>query len=167
MKLIFLFIYLLFGFDLYADSISEKLEIYVDLWPAGDFKAVSNKIKGQVHKEGTKYWAKNVRIPVKSIDTGIELRNTHLQQRLNAEKDPNSSVVLVEASGEVGKGTATFMVNNITDTVPFTFEEISKNFIKAKFKINFATFKIPDLKYMGVGVQDIAQVEVIIPLKEK
>ena len=146
---------------------TKRLQVYVDLWPAGDFIATSYKIRGKVHKKGTKYSAKNIRIPVISIDTGIDLRNTHLRQRLKADKNPKANIVLVEATGENGKGMATFLVNNILQVVPFSFEEIPPKFIKAKFKINFVKFKIPNLKYLGVGVQDTAKVIVIIPLYEK
>jgi hypothetical protein len=158
MKIVLFFIFL--TGNLYAGP-SKKLEVYVDLWPAGDFIASSKRIRGKVIKKGSKYSAKNIRIPVVSIDTGIDLRNTHLQQRLKA------NVTLVEASGENGKGTATFKVNELLQTVPFTFKELSPKFIEATFKINFAKFKIPSLKYMGVGVQDEAKVIVVVPLKEK
>jgi len=161
-----LLLLILLSTNLWADP-SKKLEVYVDLWPAGDFIATSTKIRGKVFKTGTKYTATNIRIPVVSIDTGIDLRNTHLRQRLGADKVPKANILLTNASGENGKGTATFKVNDISQTVPITFEELSPKFIKAKFKINFATFKIPSLKYMGVGVQDEAKVVVIIPLKEK
>jgi len=161
-----LLLLILLSSNLYGEP-SKKLEVYVDLWPAGDFIATSTRIRGKVFKTGTKYSAKNIRIPVNSIETGIDLRNTHLQQRLKADKVPKTNIVLVEATGENGKGTATFKVNDILQTVPITFEELSPKFIKAKFKINFATFKIPSLKYMGVGVQDEAKVVIILPLKEK
>jgi len=160
-----LFLFILISTNLWAGP-SKKLEVYVDLWPAGDFIATSTRIRGKVFKTGSKYSAKNIRVPVNSIDTGIDLRNTHLQQRLKADKVPKTNILLVKASGENGKGTATFKVNELTQTVSFTFKDLGK-FVEAKFKINFAKFKIPDLKYMGVGVQDIAEVVVIIPLKEK
>ncbi|TDJ03837.1 MAG: YceI family protein [Deltaproteobacteria bacterium] len=162
-KLLFL---LLLSTNLYGEP-SKKLEVYVDLWPAGDFIATSTKIRGKVFKQGSKYTAKNIRIPVTSIETGIDLRNTHLQQRLKADKAPKTNILLVEATGENGKGTATFKVNDLTQTVPFTFKELSPKFIQATFTINFAKFKIPALKYMGVGVQDEAKVIIVLPLKEK
>ena len=161
-----LFLLILLSTNLYGEP-SKKLEVHVDLWPAGDFIATSTRIRGKVFKEGTKYTAKNIRIPVVSIDTGIDLRNTHLQQRLKADKVPKTNITLIEATGENGKGTATFKVNELLQTVSFTFKELSPKFIEATFKINFTKFKIPSLKYMGVGVQDEALVIVIVPLKEK
>ena len=119
-----LFLLFLLSTNLYGGP-SKKLEVYVDLWPAGDFVAISTRVRGKVFKKGTKYTANNIRIPVISIDTGIDLRNTHLQQRLKADTVPKTNITLIEASGENGKGFATFLVNGIKQTVPFTFKELS------------------------------------------
>jgi hypothetical protein len=129
--------------------------------------AVSRDIKGKVYKKGGKYFGENIKVPVKSIDTGIELRNTHLQQRLGADRNPRASIVLLKGSGENGKGEATFLINGIKQTFPISYKEISPDFIEAQFNIDFSKFKIPNLKYMGVGVQDIGKVVVTIPLEEK
>ena len=150
-----------------VSAISTNLSIHVNLWPAGDFVAVSKEIKGKVYKKGGKYFGVNIKVPVKSIDTGIELRNTHLQQRLGADKDSKASIVLLKGNGENGKGDATFLINGIKQTFPISYKEISPNFIEAQFDIDFSKFKIPNLKYMGVGVQDIGKVVVTIPLEEK
>jgi hypothetical protein len=148
-------------------AVTTNLSIHVDLWPAGDFVAVSKEIKGKVYKKDGKYFGENIMVPVKSIDTGIELRNTHLQQRLGADKNSKASIVMVKGSGENGKGEATFLINGIKQTFPISYKEISPNFIEAEFDIDFSKFKIPNLKYMGVGVQDIGKVVVTIPLEEK
>jgi hypothetical protein len=159
-------IILLFSCPSFSSDISQKLSIYVELFPAGDFVAVSKEIKGKIKKKGNQYFAEDIRVPVKSIDTGIDLRNTHLHQRLGADKDLNASIVMVKGSGENGKGEGTFLINNIEQSFPISFQEISPKFIEATFEIDFSKFKIPDLKYMGVGVQDTSKVVVVIPFEE-
>lgn len=161
------FLIFLFLLSISKGSETTNLKIHVNLWPAGDFVAVSKVIKGKVYKKGGKYFGENIKVPVKSIDTGIELRNTHLQERLGADKDSNASIVLLKGNGENGKGEATFLINGIKQTFPISYKEISPNFIEAEFDIDFSKFKIPNLKYMGVGVQDIGKVVVTIPLEEK
>ena len=159
-------IILLFSYPSFSSDISQKLSIYVELFPAGDFVAVSTEIKGKVNKKGNQYFAEDIRVLVKSIETGIDLRNTHLQKRLGADKDSKASVVMVKGSGENGKGQATFLVNGLEQTFPISFKEISTKFIEATFEVDFTKFKIPDLNYMGVGVSDIAKVVVTIPFEE-
>ncbi len=150
-----------------SSGITPNLSIHVDLWPAGDFVAVSREIKGKVYKKDGKYFGEGIKVPVRSIDTGIDLRNTHLQQRLGADKDSKVSIVMLKGRGENGKGEATFLINGIKQTFQISYKEISPNFIEAQFNIDFSKFKIPDLKYMGVGVQDIGKVIVTVPLEEK
>lgn len=159
-------IILLFSYPSFSSDISQKLSIYVELFPAGDFVAVSTELKGKVNKKGNQYFAEDIRVPVKSIDTGIDLRNSHLQQRLGADKDSKTSIVMVKGSGENGKGEATFLINGVEQTFPISFKEISPKFIEATFEVDFAKFKIPDLKYMGVGIQDTSKVVVVIPFEE-
>lgn len=166
MKKLCLFLLFLSSFS-NASDLSSKVSIYVELFPAGDFVAVSREIKGKIYKKGNKYFGEDIKVLVKSIDTGIELRNSHLQQRLGADKDSKASVVMVKGIGESGKGEATFLINGIEQTFPIAFKEISQKFLEATFEINFTKFKIPNLQYMGVGVQDTAKVVVTIPMEEK
>ena len=54
----------------------------IELSPAGSFQAKSKKVKGKVVKEGGKLVASKLKVSVKSLKTGIEMRDEHLKKRL-------------------------------------------------------------------------------------
>lgn len=134
----------------------------VQLTPAGSFEIKSSKVKGKVTKEGGKLIAKKLRISVKSLKTGISLRDKHLHKRLDYKKHPK--IEIVEAVGSGGKGKGIIEVRGIKKPFSFTYKENGKS-ITAKFKLNLKDFKIPDLRYMSVGVEDEVKIIAVVPLK--
>ena len=94
MKIIFLSI-ILFG-SLNTMASTKNLSIKVALSPAGSFTITSNKIKGKVYIDSNgNLIAKNIKIPVKTLKTGIELRDNHLKKKLGYEKDKNNTLILL------------------------------------------------------------------------
>ena len=137
--------------------------IFVDLSPAGSFEAKSSKIKGgKVVKDNGKYTVENIYIPSDSIETGIDLRDEHLRKRLGKE-----DVTVIKAEGKDGKGKGQIKINGIVKDFDFTFEEIEKKYLKGKFKLKLSDFKITDISYMGIGVEDSIIVEAIVKFSEK
>lgn len=147
---------------------TKKLAIEVALSPAGSFTITSLKIKGKVYLDGEgNLSAQNIKVPVKSLKTGIELRDTHLQNKLGLENDKKAALLLIEASGSKGAGKAKFQVLNKTQTVDFNYKKVSEALGEATFSLSLDTFGISGISYMGVGVKDIVKVKVNLPLKMK
>ena len=166
MKIIFLSI-ILFG-SLNTMASTKNLSIKVALSPAGSFTITSNKIKGKVYIDSNgNLIAKNIKIPVKTLKTGIELRDNHLKKKLGHEKDKKSILLLLEAKGVNGKGKAKFRVLNKEQTTDFTYKKVSKNIGEANFTLNLDNFGISGISYMGVGVKNTVNVSVKLPFKVK
>lgn len=164
---------ILMSFVLYASLISgaiasTKLSIDVDLSPAGSFTITSKKIKGKVYIDNKgEISAKKIKIPVKSLKTGIELRDNHLKKKLGYESDKKAVLLLVEARGSNGKGKAKFVVLNKKQTVDFTYKKLPEKSGEANFSLKLDTFGISGISYMGVGVKNIVNVKVNLPFKVK
>ena len=166
MKIIFLSI-ILFG-SLNTMASTKNLSIKVALSPAGSFTITSNKIKGRVYIDSNgNLIAKNIKIPVKTLKTGIELRDNHLKKKLGHEKDKKAVLLLVEAEGANGKGKAKFRVLKKEQTTDFTYKKLSKNIGEANFTLKLNNFGISGISYMGVGVKDTVNVSVKLPFKVK
>jgi polyisoprenoid-binding protein YceI len=101
-------------------------------------------------------------VPIKSMKTGIDLRNEHFWKHLNHEKHPKA--VLSNIVGKDGKATGTLEVAGVKKPVTITYTE-QGNLITAKFKVNATDYKLPKAQYMGVGVQDSVEGEVQLPFK--
>ena len=67
------------------------VEIAVELSPAGGFTATSSRILGgKIINSGGVFKAKKLTVPSRSIKTGIELRDSHLQKRIGKSVDATS-----------------------------------------------------------------------------
>jgi hypothetical protein len=154
----------------FASQAATKKSFIVDvsLFPAGSFQIKSSKIKGKVslNTDGT-LEAKNIRIPIKSLKTGIDLRDEHLKKKLGYESDSKVNLLLLQATGKSSKGNATFEVLGEKQTVPFTYKKIDKKYGQAEFQLDLKKFKISGISYMGVGVEDMVKVKVVLPYKLK
>lgn len=142
---------------------SPQVVVDVTLNPAGDFKAKTSEVTGAVTKSGSEYTAENVRVKLGKLSTGIELRDKHTLKYLAAKEHPE--VILVSAKGKDGKGTGTISIKGIQKEFSGTFKVIDGGqFVLAEFKLNLSDFKITDISYMGVGVEDEVTVHVTIPV---
>lgn len=153
-------LYFLFSLSVFSKG---SVKVFVSLTPAGDFVAKSTKVKGKVSKNGDSYTAKLLKVRVKSLKTGVDLRDKHLHKRLTKKKGL-SNVEVTNAKGKAGKGSATINVNGIKKKVKFTFKDMGK-VAKINFKLSLKMFKIASIKYMGIGVDDIVKVSAEVPIK--
>jgi hypothetical protein len=161
LKNIFLFAFILIGF-LSNSALGAGVELHVSLSPAGSFVARTKNVAGHVIKNGDSVTAKDVVVDVKSLDSGIELRNKHMLQRLQADKFPKA--LLLKAEGKGGKGKATIKVKDITKEVEGTYTIDDKGF-EGRFPLKMSEFGIEDVNYMGVGADDEFNVVVALPVK--
>ncbi len=152
----------------FSAEYKKGIDIKVQLSPLGSFNITSGKIKGKVFiTNAGDITAKNIRIPVRSLDTGIGLRNTHLKEKLGYEQNKKAQLLLVKASGKKFSGTALFKVLNKEQSVPFTFKKLNYRFAQAKFKLAMDKFKIAGIRYMGVGVKNIVTITITMEYKLK
>lgn len=134
----------------------------VTLSPAGSFKAKTADIKGFVTKNGDEVSAKNIVVNLKSLKTGIELRDKHTLKYLEVGKYPEA--VLISAKGKGGKGVGKIRIRGIEKDISGTYK-INGNELQAEFKLNLAEFKITNINYMGAGVDDEVVLHVAVPIK--
>lgn len=158
-------IFLTFSFIVLSLSIFAKKEvkILVELSPAGSFEIESQKIKGKVTKAGNAFIGKDIRIPVKKLKTGLDLRDQHLWDKLEYKKYPD--IVVVNSKGENGKGVALIQVKNISKKQNFVFKVVNNNSVMVQFLLKLSDYSIDGIRYMGVGVKDAVKIKAIVPLK--
>ena len=155
--------YILMAVMLYAHPVfAQSLEIDVKLSPAGSFQAVTKKIKGVAQVSGGQAKAEGVLVDLKSLSTGISLRDKHLKDRLNVEKFPVAK--LIKAEGKGGKGTATLEIKGQKRDVSGTYE-VKDGKLRAQFKMKMSDLGINDVRYMGVGAKDEVTVSIELPIK--
>ena len=156
-----LFFSLLLNTQTHAQSVGMKAS--VKLSPAGSFTAETSDVIGHATKVGDGYQAKDIKVNLKKIRTGVELRDTHTQKHLETEKYPEA--ILVTASGKDGKGKATIKFHGEEKPVEGTYKILNNKFLQANFNIKLNEFKITGIRYMGAGVKDDVAVELIVPIK--
>ncbi len=150
----------------FSQAFAQNLKLYVTLNPAGDFVAESDKVSGQaVENPDGSVEAATIKVPVKSLKSGISLRDEHMAEKyLEASKYPD--IILKVAKGKDGKGIGILIVKNKEAKITGNYAK-NKDRLKAIFKMKTSDFGIADINYKGVGVEDEVKVEVIVPLVKK
>ena len=161
MKKMSLILGLLFPFSVLAEP---SAVVAVKLSPAGSFKAETREVKGSAVHEGSKFTAKNIVVDLKSLNSGISLRDDHAKNKyLEVGKHP--SAILVSATGENGKGSGVIKIKGIEKPISGTYKVKGKE-LEAEFDLKLSDFGITGIKYMGVGVSDLVKVTVSVPVTE-
>lgn len=142
------------------NSFAQIAKVDVQLFPAGSFEA-KGKVVGSLKKSKGVLVGKNIKVPVKGLKTGIELRDNHLHKRLMPKKHPN--IVMLKAKAKGGKGVGLISVNGIKKKVKFSYDMKGRKAV-CKFKLNLKDFKIKDIMYMGVGVEDEVSIVAEVPV---
>ncbi len=141
---------------------AENIEFTIQLSPAGKFVAKTNDVQGFATKKESGYIAENIIVDLKNLKTGIQLRDQHTLDKLEAKKFPQ--IKLIKAEGNDGKGSGTIEIRGIQKPIEGTFE-INNNKLTAEFELKMSDFEIKGIKYMGVGAKDTVKVKAIIPVK--
>lgn len=135
---------------------------YVSLSPAGDFVGTM-KATGSAALTGNKVSAKNIIVDMKSMTTGLDLRDDHAKNKyMEVSKYPEA--VLIEASGENGKGTGKLKFHGKENPVSGTYTIQGGKILNAQFKIKMSDYGISDISYKGIGVEDEVKIEVQVPI---
>jgi hypothetical protein len=144
-------------------AFASSLQIDVTLTPAGSFKAQTKKVTGTVHRTADGIEAEDVTIDLKTLDTGIALRDKHTKDYLLVSKHPQAK--LIKASGKDGKGTATIEIRGKKTEVAGTYKIEGKK-VKVEFPMKLSDIEITGVRYMGVGVKDEVKVHLELPLAD-
>lgn len=158
-KILMTLVSFLISFSLYAKGVT----VYVGLSPAGSFEAKAKSVKGKAKIKGDKVIAENLTVSVKKLKTGLDLRDDHLHEKLQAKKF--KKIKMVKAVGQGGKGTAIFDIRGVKGKVPFTYKKIDSKYMKATFNMSLKKFKFEGISYMGVGVKDKIKIEAFVKYK--
>lgn len=153
---------LILTFAMASSAIAQQVTVDVTLNPMGDFKAKTSDVKGVATVKGDEISAQNIVVNMKSLKTGVELRDKHTQKHLETTKFPEA--VLISATGKGGKGKGKIKIRGIEKDIEGTYK-IEGKVLKADFKLNIADFEMKDINYMGVGVEDVVVLHVAIPVK--
>ncbi len=161
MKIFTLIIGVILSLSSFAQN---KISVLVSLSPAGNFEASSEKIRGRLIKENESFKAKKISVSVKSMKTGIDLRDKHLWDYLKSDNIPK--IVLTDLSGTAGKATAKLELNGTKRDIQINYTE-DKNLVHATFDLKASDFNLPSKSYLGVGVEDMVQIKTTMSFKQK
>ncbi len=142
---------------------AQSATVDVVLNPMGDFKAKTSDVKGTATVNGTEVSASNIIVNLKSLKTGVDLRDKHTQKHLQTEQYPEA--VLISATGKDGHGTGKIKIKGVEKDISGTYK-VEGKMLHAKFKLNLPDFDIKDINYMGVGVEDEVTIDVSVPVAE-
>ncbi|MDG0816059.1 YceI family protein [Bdellovibrio svalbardensis] len=145
-----------------SSAFAQQVTVDITLNPMGDFKAKTSDVKGEAVVKGDEVSAQNIVVNMKTLKTGVELRDKHTQKHLETAKFPEA--VLISATGKGGKGKGKIKIRGIEKDVEGTYK-VEGKVLKADFKLNIADFDMKDINYMGVGVEDEVVLHVAIPVK--
>ena len=142
------------------------VKVAVTLFPAGDFVAQTSDVTGFAEiVSPTEVKASNIKINLKSLKTGMDLRDDHAKNKyLDVNKYPEA--ILMSATGKNGKGSGVLKMRNKESKIEGTYTLLAGNkFLKAEFKTKLSEYDIKEINYKGVGVDDEIKVEVIVPVQ--
>jgi len=146
-----------------STAFAQQATVDVSLSPAGSFKGKTSDVKGFALQKGNSFEAQDISVNLKSLKTGIELRDEHTQKYLETSKHPEA--VLKIGTGSGGKGTGKILIKGIEKQISGTYT-VSGNTLTAEFPLSLQDFKITGIRYMGVGVKDKVKVVVSVPIKK-
>lgn len=145
--------------NLFAEDVGVAAS--VALSPAGSFVGRTADVKGSATVTNGTVSAKDIKINLTTIKTGIDLRDKHTQKHMETDKFPEA--ILVSATGKDGKGQAKINFHGVEKDVQGTYT-LAGDKLTANFPIKLKDFGITGIKYMGVGVKDEVKIQVTVPV---
>ncbi len=142
----------------------------------GSFDAKTTALSGSiaVSAKGVSAFDGSLAVDLRTLDTGIELRNEHLRDNyLEVAKQPGydtATLSQIDLKGlkpdaPEGKGsfTGSLALHGVSKTVAGTVDVRRMGDalrVKASFPVNLLDYSIRRPRYLGIGVKDIVQVDV-------
>ena len=153
-----------------------EVSVKCPLTVGGSFDATTSTLMGTFTTSTARPSALDgsVAVDLRTLDTGIALRNDHLREKyLEVDKGAGydqavlSDVVLqgLNADTPAGKGsfTGSLMLHGVKKTVtgPVEIRQAGTAWrVRASFPVNLPDYNIEKPRYLGVGVKDTVQVSV-------
>lgn len=143
---------------------AHKLKVLGTLSPFGSVEIYSSDIDGEIFysPETKEIAALDLSVPVKSLDSGISLRNEHIHKFLNIKKYPE--ILMKDMVVKGGKGSAFLTINGVTKKIQFTVKK-SKKLLQTVLKLNMANFKLPKAQFYHIGVDP--EIKVFVDIEKK
>jgi len=140
----------------------------------GSFDAKTTALTGTVSANGGAALDGTLAVDLRSLDTGISLRNDHLREKyLEVDKGSGfdkavlSDITLNGFKGDLPEGKGSFSgsltLHGVKKTVtgPVEVRKAGAGLrVKASFPVNLPDYNIAEPRYLGVGVKDTVQVDV-------
>lgn len=144
-------------------SFAHEVKVTIRLSPTlGTFHSVSSELQGKIHKTAKGYGADELTVPLNTLRSGIELRDTHTLDALEAKKYPTAKLRQLKAEG--GKFSGRFLLHGVEKPVSGTYL-IQGSDLKATFTILYENFGIKKYRYKDVGVMNELNIQVSVPLE--
>ena len=151
---------------------SEKgISVDVSLYPVGSFIVKSGVIEGHLIQIDNKdsFTGTELKVPVSSLKSGISLRDEHMLERMRHKNYPY--VLVTDIKAENGKGRANVSIGGISSPVDFSYKKLSgtqkQAYLEVSFPLDLTTYKIEDINYKGIGVEDEVSVKATVPFTSK
>ena len=140
----------------------------------GSFDAKATALTGVVNANGGSTLDGSLAVDLRSLDTGISLRNDHLREKyLEVDKGAGfdkavlSDITLkglnVEAPDGKGSFSGSLTLHGVTKMVggPVEVRKAGAGLrVQASFPVNLPDYNIAEPRYLGVGVRNTVQVDV-------
>lgn len=139
---------------------AQQVSAEVVLSPMGNFKVVFSEVKGRAVINKDEVFIENTIVNLKSLKTGLELRDKHTLKHLEVDKNPEAILVKATGKGGTGKGVLKFMGTEKEISGKYSLDG---DLLKAEFTLKLSDFGISDVNYMGVGVEDDVVIKVNLP----
>ncbi len=143
------------------NAFAQSASVDIKLSPAGSFTGKTNDVIGSAEIAGDTVTAKNIKVRLANLKTGITLRDEHTRDYLKVKEHPEA--VLVSAEGKNGKGSGLIRIAGIEKQISGEYK-VEGNRLKAQFPLKLSDFNITGIRYMGVGVKDEVKLSVEIPV---
>ena len=156
---------------------SGDVQVRCRMTVGGSFNAVTSSLSGTLQPrspDGEDY-AGGLRVDLRALDTGIDLRDSHLRNNyLEVARGPDfqqavlSSIVLDDALPDGGGRhetafSATLSLHGVQSTIAGEVElrrRDGRMQVEATFSVSLEAFDIPPPRYLGVGVRDTVEITV-------
>lgn len=158
---------------------SGEVEVRCALTVGGSFNATTGALTGALRWDpgaGSRAASGSLRVPLASLDTGIELRNAHLRDTYLETGRGEGFEEAVLAAVELDDVRTTEGANDTRFTGVLRLHGVERPVagmarirrsgdrlrVEARFALSLEAFAIPPPRYLGVGVRDEVRVSVVL-----
>jgi hypothetical protein len=141
-----------------------KFTIELELNTGNSFEATTTEVSGHVERgpDGTLRATDRVAVNMKALKTGMSLRDKHLGEKLDTEKNPIAVATNIRSVSD-DEGEAVLTYRGLKKNVKFGYE-IKGDSVEVEFPMTLSELKLEEISFMGVSVEDKAKVKLVLPV---